>query len=223
MWLRAAHHFTYVYASGAAILTERMESGERVRFSPDRSLAVVLATLAQNAVPVLESATGTIKFRLPLARAEAIAFSPDGDTIFAAGRASFNDGEPERLLAASAASGQIAIDTPLTVPMLWDLVLDSGGPWLYGIALTDDGAQWQPIIHVFDRHTLGHIASLRPPTAVVCRALFCGQVGLAIGASDRKLYVLEIAGWGTSFATIPSGIYAFDLVPTTQAGQILSP
>ncbi|HEV8380312.1 MAG TPA: hypothetical protein VGQ29_01925 [Gemmatimonadales bacterium] len=223
MWLQTAHHYMRVYRPGDSTLTEQIESGERVVLSPDRSLAIVLATWAPNQVPVVESATGTITFRLPFARAEGVAFSPDGDTIFAAGRANFNADEPERLVAASAASGQVAIDTPVTMPMLWDVVLDPGGRWLYGVALTDSGATFQPIIHVFDRHTLGHVGRIRPPAAVVCRADFCGQISLAIDSSARKLCALEIAGWGLFFSTIPAGIYTFDLVPTTQAAQVLSP
>jgi hypothetical protein len=222
MWLAAAHHGIRVYRPADSTLTEQIESGERVIFSPDRSLAVVLSTSAPNGLPVIASATGSVTYRVPLVKSEGIVFSPDGDTIFAAGRANVTPGEPERLLAVAAGSGQVEIDTPITSPELWDLALDPDGPWLYGVALTA-GQGWQPIIHVFDRATLSQVASIRPPAAMTCRVIFCGQVGLAIAASTRRLYVLEIANWGMDFGPTPSGIYTFELVPATQTPLTLSP
>lgn len=224
--LRTAHHYLTIYKDGLATLLEQLEGGERVILSPDGLRAVVLTTNAPYQVPVLLPASGTIAFRLPLLSTEAVAFTPDGDTIFAAGFTAFSIGQPLRLLAVSATNGTVFLQRDVPLSPLWDLVLDSDAPWVYGVSLEDvstSGPYMQPVIQVFDRHTLQPLGRIRPPATAVCIAGLCGQVGLAIDAVARKAYAFDILGWGGSFdSNTPTAIFGFDLVPASQTPAILS-
>ena len=225
-WLRTAHHDLTIYKDGPVTLFERLEEGERVILSPDRSRAVVLTTNALNQVPVLLPASGTIAFRLPLLSTEAVAFTPGGDTVLAAGYTAFSIGQPERLIAVSATTGAVLMQRDDALPQLWDLVLDSDAPWVYGVAVEPadtSGPYLQPVIWVFDRHTLQPLGRIRPPPTAVCVSGLCGQVGLAIDAVARKAYAFDIEGWGSSFFNTPTAIFSFELVPATQPAEILTP
>lgn len=225
-WLRTAHHDLTIYKDGQITLFEQLEEGEREVLSPDRSRAVVLTTNAPNHVPVILTAPGSIAFRLPLLSTEAVAFTPGGDTIFAAGYAAFSIGQPLRLLAVSAATGAVLTQRDDALPQLWDLVLDPDAPWMYGVAAEPadtSGPYWQPVIQVFDRRTLQPLGRIRPPSTAACVSGLCGQVGLAIDAVARKAYAFDIEGWGSSFFNTPTGIFRFELVPATQPVEILTP
>jgi hypothetical protein len=226
IWLRTAHHDLTIYTDGQVTLFERLEEGERVILSPDGGRAVVLTTNALNQVPVLLPASGTIAFRLPLLCTEAVAFTPGGDTIFAAGYTAFSIGQPQRLIAVSAATGAVLMQRDEALPQLWDLVLDPDAPWVYGVALASadtSSPYWQPVIQVFDRHTLQPLGRIRPPPTAACVSGLCGQVGLSIDAVAHKAYAFDIEGWGSSFFNTPTAIFSFDLVPATQPAEILTP
>jgi hypothetical protein len=226
IWLRTAHHDLTIYTGGQVTLFEQLEEGERVILSPDRSRAVVLTTNAQNQVPMLLTAAGTVAFRLPLLSTEAVAFAPSGDTIFAAGYTAFTIGQPERLMAVSAATGAVLMQRDDALPQLWDLVLDPDAPWVYGVGAEPadtSGPYWQPVILVFDRHTLQPLGRIRPPPTAACVSGLCGQVGLAIDAGARRAYAFDIEGWGSSFFNTPTTIFSFELVPATQPAEILTP
>lgn len=221
IWLVAAPHRIDIYRPGQPTFSETVEEAERLVRSPDGALAVVLSNGTAGQVPVLDATAGTIAFRLPLKMTQAVAFSPEGDTIFAAGVRLTVAGEPTRLIAAAAASGEAWTDRALDIAELWDLVVDPDGPWLYGLATTIDHSSWLPVIHVFDRRTLGPIARMLPPPDAACRALFCGQVTLAMDPSTRRLYALEVQGW-RNFASIwLSRVYSFEAVPAQQQPVVL--
>lgn len=223
-WLKTDHHHLTIYRDGQLTLLEQLEEGERAVLSPDRSRAIVLTTIAPNHVPVLLTAPGTIAFRLPLLSAEAAAFSANGDTLFAAGYSAFAPDAPLRLVSVDAAFGAVLgqVDDSL-LTALWDMVLDPDAPWLYGVELTDTLVSiWQPRIDVFDRRTLRFLGRIRPPATATCAYFPCGQVGLAIDRATRTLYAFDVEGWGSGFG-IPAAVFRFDLVPTTQVPEILSP
>ncbi len=168
-------------------------------------------------VPVIATSTGTIASRLPVVQNWATVFSPDGDTIFVAGRRGFGPGDAQQLMAVSTSSGAVAAQMADSVPFLEDLVLDPEGPWLY--AVESNG----PTIHIYDRSSLRHLLSFQPPAASSCGP-YCGlQVGLAIDPSTRRLYVLGTKSWGEDFYRGPSDIFTFELLPTIQVPQILTP
>jgi hypothetical protein len=222
--LRTAHHDMTIYHAGLVALNEPLEEGERVVLSPDRTRAVMTSSIAQNQVPVLLTGTGAVAFRLPLASTEAVAFSPGSDTIFTAGVRAFTLGEPLRLLAISTATGAVLVETDHALPQIWDLVVDPDASVIYGVALTDTGGTtWRPIIHVFDRRTLEALGEVRPPESVACYYSLCGQMSLALDPATRTLYAYDIEGWGSSFGTHPTGIWAFALVPAAQSAEMLSP
>ena len=217
-WLETDHHQLTIYRDGQVTLLEQLEEGERAVLSPDRSLAVVLTTIAAYHVPVLLTASGTIAFRLPLLSAEAVAFTPDGDTLFAAGDNAFTPGVSLRLVAVDAATGAVLVQVDSLSRQLWDLVLDPDAPWLYGVEVAT-----QPVIDVFDRHTLRSLGRIRPPATANCALLLCGQVGLAIDRVTRAAYAFDVKGWGASFDGTPTAVFRFDLVPASQAPEILAP
>jgi len=217
-WLGTAHHQITIFKDGQVTLRDQLEEGERAVFSPDRSLAVVLTTIAAYHVPVLLTAPGTIAFRLPLLSAEAAAFTPDVDTLFAAGYNAFTPGVLSRLVAVDAATGAVLVQVDSLSRQLWDMVLDPDAPWLYGVEVAT-----QPVVAVFDRHTLQSLGRIRPPATANCALLLCGQVGLAIDRVTRSAYAFDVKGWGASFDGTPTAVFRFDLVPASQAPEILSP
>lgn len=224
-WLNTSHHYLTIHKDGLVTLREQLEEGERVIFSPDHSRAVALTTNAPYQAPVLLPASGTIAYRLPLLAAEAAAFTPGGDTLFAAGFRAFSQTELPRLIAVHATTGVVLMDTSYAAGELWGIVLDPDAPLLYGVELSPVAGSFflQPDILVFDRRTLELVGRMHPPAAATCTSQFCGQTGLALDPNARKLYAFEIVGWQSVFPDAPSGIYTFDLVPATQSPEVLSP
>jgi len=224
-WLETEHHLLTIFHSGQVTLNEQLEEGERAILSPDRSRAVVLTTgNGLLHVPVLLTEPGTLAYRLPLWSAEAAAFSLDGDTLYAAGASVFAAGALARVVAVDAATGVVLVQNDSLEQELWDMVLDPDAPWLYGVRLANlvaGGAQ--PVIEVFDRHTLRFLGRVRPPANAACAFWPCGQVGLAIHRATRTLYAFDVEGWGASFSGTPTAIFRFELVPVSQLPEILSP
>jgi hypothetical protein len=225
-WLEAAHHYVYLHVAGARVLEERIESTERAVLSPDGSAVIPLAASTETRIPVLDVASATVRFRLPLQSSDGAAFTPDGDTLFVAGIADYTTNVTTHLVAASAATGAVVADSAFHTGGLSDLILDPDGPWLYVLAydaVDGDHLYWGPVVHVFDRRTLHELAVLRPPPTVGCGSL-CFLLTLSIDPQQRKLYVLRGATWrGPAPRTSTDAIYTFDLPPGTQTPQQLGP
>ncbi len=226
-WLKTAHHYLYLYQGGTMALEERIESAERAVLAPDGSVAIPLAASTETLVPVLDVAPATVRFRLPLQSSDGAAFSPTGDTLFVTGVASYTASPvTSHLLAVSAASGSVLLDSAIGWGGYSDLVLDPEAPWLYVLAYDawdGDHTYFGPVVHVFDRRTLRELAVLRPPDTVGCGNL-CFMLVLSIDPRGRKLYVLQGAAWrGPAPGAVPSVIYTFDLPPGSQTPQLLGP
>ncbi len=74
-------------------------------FMSPRGDRTTLATAADSGVPVWDNATGAVVFRLPLLTTEVVAFSSDGESLFAAGGFYSSD----TLVAVDAASGNVVV------------------------------------------------------------------------------------------------------------------
>jgi hypothetical protein len=219
-WLLSGHHNMWTYRNGAQVMTEWVEENERLVFSPDRSRAVVLSLNTAGGLAVLDAAQGTVAFRLPITHSYAVAYSPEGDTLFAA-----FESAPDtlHLVRLAAGSGSVIDEAATPVGMEpVDLVLDPEAPWFYVV-----GFGVTPAVYVIDRNTLSVVATVRAPEGSCGIDVDCGYGRrIAIDPAARRLYVLTTTGWLgeiSQFSYGRSRIFDFTLPPVSQEPVLLQP
>ena len=108
IWLFTNAHQSYTKAEADSLQRAlfNAESPWAVYLSPrgDRTTIAAVEAGGAEGVPVLDNATGTIAYRLPLVATEAAAFSADGSVLFAIGA---SDHSSDTLIAVDATTGTL--------------------------------------------------------------------------------------------------------------------
>jgi len=221
-WLMAAHHFYRIIKNGVASPDTPLEESERAVFSPDRSL-VALTTDGGPAPPVLEAATGSVRYALPLEPVGAAAFTSGGDSLFVVGwDLSRPAGQRGRLATVASGTGQLLDDAQVPEGNWANIVLDPRGRWIYVTEYSTAD------VLVIDRHGMTPVVPLQvvgPCTGLPYGCDF-GQVGTGVDPVQRRLHVLGALNW--EFASLFDGnltspIADFSLPPVSQSPLTLVP
>ncbi len=222
-WLKAGHHHYWTVRGGVASAWVQLEESERTVFSPDRSIAVLTTDGGFVNAPVLETATGTVRYVLPLAPVGAAAFTPNGDSLLVHARdAARPSGESNRLLVLASSTGQVLADV-LAPGYLSSLVLDPRGRWIYASLFG------RPTVFVLDRQTLARVATVTAPglcAAPPYTGCDFGRTGTGIDTLQRRLHILGALNWefgAPNWWDVPSPIADFSLPPITQIPLTLQP
>jgi hypothetical protein len=209
-WLLASNHYIDLYRGVSVVWSERLEDTEQFLPSPDLGLAFPTTVLSSAGIPVLDLATATIRYRTPLARSHAAAWSADGDTLFVIG-SEYADYETQRLYAFDASTGSpLGTPGPLVPGDAWDVALDQSNSLAYAAVL---GSQLGLV--VLNRATRQVVGQVPFDNGIFCPA-GC-QVKIAIDAAAQRLYLLVITAW--TFPGQTGRIFTFEMPPYLQTPQ----
>lgn len=159
-------------------------------------------------LPVFDIAGPGVAYYLSsMDQSDEAAFSDGGDTLFRSGSRQIPpDWSWETVLeAVDATSGRVLASTRLGAAS-WALTVDPGRPWIYVYGWS--GAE--PVVELFDRGSLAHVATLRVPAAAVDSSLlYYNDYVAVLSPVERRLYVTL----RRSYPQGPIRVLKFDLMP----------
>lgn len=221
VWFSAGHHhagFSPAPASQPSSLGYQLEEVERLILSPSGLLAAPLLQSSHTVdVPVFNAASGTVAYRVPMRQMMGAAFSPAGDTLFAAGQY-FGPDTWQRFVS-MLPNGQVVMLDSINTGQIFDLVLDTDTPFLFALAYGRVTTYYAPVIYVIDRASMALLATMRVPESAKCLG-FCNQVILGLDRATNRIYAIGVYGW-MGVSTEPTRIWEFDLVPLQRQPVVL--